>query len=37
MHNNKDEHPKTRQPHHIQTKEWLNTTDMPSTITTQRI
>ena len=34
--NRKDEHPKTRRPHHTQPIEWLNTTDMPLTITTHK-
>ena len=32
----KDQHQETRRPHHTQTTEWLNTTDILPTITTQR-
>ena len=34
--NHNKEHPKTRRPHHTQPTEWLNTTDMPLTITTHK-
>ena len=34
--NRKDEHPKTRRPHHAQPTEWPNTADTPLTITTHK-
>ena len=33
----KDKHQETRRPRHTETTEWLNTTDILTTTTTQRI